>query len=152
MKFKVVYFGSDGLHRRDVLRRAGFVINHCPSLIDLVGAMKDEPDVVVIGEIDIDRVPCATAIVRGLSRVPMVYFESGIEEAPNDIDLTIDLCTPPIRWLAEIERLINHSRAKSTTVWSGVSSPRSSMRYSRSAVQTAVSFKASDFGKGAMTS
>jgi hypothetical protein len=114
MADRILYFGRDDCNRIIVLRRAGYDIHTCPSLVTLDTALQDrpEPDAVVIpGVVPMPERHNAVTLVNSLSSAPLVLFESGYDGPDeSEFDLVIPNLTPPEEWLESISQTIERSR------------------------------------------
>jgi hypothetical protein len=115
MAARILHFGTDDCSRIVVLRRAGYAIDPCPSLVTLDTALQDrpEPDAVVIpGVVPTPARHHAITLVHSRSSAPLVLFESGnYSPDESEFDLVIPTFTPPEEWLETISQIIEASRA-----------------------------------------
>jgi hypothetical protein len=114
MAARVIHFGVDKCHRLNVLKRAGYAVDACSSLVQLRHALQSEIDADVVMMSDDDgSVPSeAIALTHAESLIPVIFFPStDRSEETAGFDLVVPTFTPPEDWLLDLAILIVRSRA-----------------------------------------
>ncbi|KAA6465236.1 hypothetical protein DYQ86_04635 [Acidobacteria bacterium AB60] len=107
-----LYFGVDTCFRARVLRGAGYEVDECRTVPEMVEWFKagQNADVVCISEEpDAEK---AVAIVHALSAAPIVQFCEVVPfSPPQNVGLVVPAFTQPRVWLDELADLIALTRA-----------------------------------------
>ena len=116
-KIHAVYFDAENTElRAAVLRAAGYDVKECFSLTELADCLKANQgaDLVCIADTWDKPAEGALALARGLSKAPIVLFESnGHSYSHRSWDLEVESPTSPSEWLADIAELLAESRVGS---------------------------------------
>jgi hypothetical protein len=109
MAARVIHFGVDDCHRLMVLRSAGYSVDNCDSLGQLITKLETdgEADAVVMSDCDGISTEEAASLARTHTKAPVVLFRStnrSVEESA--FDLVVHSLTPPEVWLNEVDALI----------------------------------------------
>jgi hypothetical protein len=116
MAARVVHFGLNDCYRVDVLKTAGYSVDHCQSIERLHSNLIQfpDPDAVAIAEWEgmEPEVSLAVRIARATCAAPLILFrrQDGYVKT-SDFDLVIPPLAPITAWLGDLETLINSSRA-----------------------------------------
>jgi hypothetical protein len=113
MAARVIHFGVDKCHRLNVLKRDGYAVDACSSLVQLRHALQSEIDADVVMMSDDDGfVPSqAIAMTHAESLIPVIFFPStDRSEETTCFDLVVPTFTPPEDWLLDLAILIVRSR------------------------------------------
>ena len=112
MAIRIAYLGDNTSHRVAVLQAAGYLVEHCGSLLELAPALDAgcNLDAVLVSE------EAASggflALTRSCFRPPLVLFH---RDPAKRIGLAFDLLIPTLHrpevWLAELRLLIERTRA-----------------------------------------
>lgn len=89
---RIVHLRADNLHREPSLRRIGFHVDECSSLVELVIALKTRADPVTIGAVGAQLVPCAIAIVRGMAMRAYRSLLCVLDDCRQAVNLPIEPC------------------------------------------------------------
>ena len=114
MAARIFHFGGDGCNRLAVLQLAGYQVDNCDSLPDLLAALIDDQpaDAVVITELTGDPEEVVVETAREHCHAPIILFQSpDCHCLVADFDLVIPTLTPPRWWLDKIAAMIEHSKA-----------------------------------------
>lgn len=114
MAARIIHFGGDGCNRLAVLELAGYEVQSCNSVSDLLSALSDDhqPDAVVITELGGDPEESTVELARERSEAPLILFQSAdCRCSEAEFDLVIPTLTPPRFWLERIAAAIERSRA-----------------------------------------
>ncbi len=114
MAARVIHFGVDKCQRLNILKRAGYSLDVCSSLVHLRLALNSEIDAdVVMMSDDEGSVPAeAISLTRSESLVPVIFFPSSDRSTESaQFDLVVPTFTPPEDWLLDLALLIVRSRA-----------------------------------------
>jgi hypothetical protein len=114
MAARVVHFGIDKCHRLNLLKRAGYAVDTCNSLVQLRHALQSEIDADVVMMSDDDGcVPSdAIALTHAESLIPVIFFPSSDRsEETAWFDLVVPTFTPPEDWLLDLAIMVVRSRA-----------------------------------------
>lgn len=114
MAARIIHYGTDECHRLTVLRRSGYSVDECNSLIQLSDALsvEDGADAVFFSETEGVLPEAAVSLAKARPQVPFVLFRcsnGGYKE--ETFDLVIESLTPPQKWLNEVQALIVRSQA-----------------------------------------
>ena len=123
----ILHIGIDDCHRAAVLRSAGYDVEECASLQQLVTALDEMPgaDAVILSESENIVPELVSRLVRGRSAAPAIFFcRSNCRVSTEDFDLVIPPLTPPETWLKQASSLLERLRmvraqAKSLTDQAG---------------------------------
>jgi hypothetical protein len=99
-----------------VLRRAGYVVEDCDSLIKLRAVLANVAAVDAVLMCDSDGVSPREAVAAAQARspLPVIFFRNAnIASEESGYDLVVPCLTPPQVWLNDVEALIERSRAES---------------------------------------
>jgi hypothetical protein len=115
---RVIHFGPDECHRMMVLRSAGYAVEECGSLMQLLAVLASAAGVEAVVMSDTDGIPPrqAAAVVRDHSSLPVILFRNtnrAYEE--SGFDLVVDCLTPPETWLNDLNMIIERSRTELRT-------------------------------------
>jgi hypothetical protein len=115
MAARVIHFGVDDCYRLSVLRRAGYDIDDCSSLVQLQAALesKREADAVMVNDCNGSVPELAISLARSWSSAPIILFpnSSRTYNAEDEADLVVPSFTPPEEWLLKLANLIVRSRS-----------------------------------------
>lgn len=114
MAARVIHFGVDQCYRLSVLRRAGYDVDRCGSLIQLCEVLEfaGEADAVMVNDSDGSVPPQAISLARTRTSAPIILFPNSSRiYRTADIDLVVPSFTPPEEWLLDLANLIVRSRA-----------------------------------------
>lgn len=95
---RVIYFGPDDCHRLTVLRRAGYVVEDCDSLIQLRAVLANVADVDALLMCDSDGVSPREAVAAAQARspLPVIFFRNAnIASEASGYDLVVPYLTTP---------------------------------------------------------
>jgi hypothetical protein len=108
MAAKIVYFGTDTCYRLAVLRRAGYVVENCKSLDDLLGALgSSQVSAILTTDRDVDVSNELVRLVRARPYLPLILFRDSNRDCDERrFDLVIAALTWPPRWLSDLQGLI----------------------------------------------
>lgn len=113
MAARLIHFGLDDCYRVNVLRRAGYEIDDCTSLVQLREALESnaEADAVMLNGVHGSIPFQAISITRSRIPAPIVLFTNPGHTYPIDkIDLIVPAFTRPTEWLLDLAKLIIHYR------------------------------------------
>ena len=113
MAARVIHFGVDQCYRLSVLRRAGYDVDNCGSLIQLCEALDStgETDAVMVNDSDGSVPSQAISLARSRTSAPIILFPHSIRTySTADFDLVVPCFTPPEEWLLDLANLIVDSR------------------------------------------
>ena len=108
------YCATDSAHFSAVLRSAGYVVDECVSMGELVRRLRCEQaaDLVCIADAWDRPAEGALAAARVFSRAPIVLFRSSSHHYLQRVwDLEIEPFTHPSDWLADVEELLSATKA-----------------------------------------
>lgn len=111
MAARIVHFGGDGCNRLAILESAGYEVEDCGSLPELVAALNHPSDAVVITELGGDPNESVVERIRECCSAPIILFQSlDCRCSLGEFDVVIPNLTPPRSWLDKISATIEGSR------------------------------------------
>ena len=113
----VLHIGMDDCHRVAVLRSVGYRVDEVASLPQLAAALGKTvaPLAVVLTESEAIPPSQAVTIAREHSAAPVIFFpKSNYGVSEDEFDLVIQPLTSPEKWLQDVSRLLEWSRAVRT--------------------------------------
>jgi hypothetical protein len=113
MAARVIHFGIDESHRLTVLRRAGYEIEKCSSVVQLRAALHAdvEADAVMVNDLDGSVPEDAISLARSHSSAPLILFPNPDRSySMTEFDLVVPRFTPPEEWLLDLANLIVKAR------------------------------------------
>lgn len=112
---RVIHFGTDDCHRLMVLRSAGYVVENCRSLVQLLACLADgaPADALLMSDGEGVSPQEAAALARANSSLPVVLFRNtNVTYEESGFDLVVQCLTPPKVWLNEVDALIERIRSE----------------------------------------
>ncbi len=106
---RIVHFGKEDLYRVMVLRQAGYKVQTCSSVAELMHAFESGTLVALICISEGTEPPPSEALMIAKTNclAPVILFRSTSRTYSDfRFDLEIEPLTPPDRWLSEIERIL----------------------------------------------
>lgn len=115
MAARVIHFGLDNCHRRDVLRRDGYEVTEPSSLLELITYLRNATlsfDAVVLSE-DEEMVPASVLrAIRSETGAPVILFRRTNRQLDESgFTRVIEVLTSPVKWLHELEQVIAEHRS-----------------------------------------
>ena len=98
MSARIVHFGDDRFNRLGPLRDAGYSIEACTTLEELLGALDSDapPDALTIAETDDLPLDEVLAIARSRSSVPLIIFRGSTRPLNrSEFNLVVPLLAQP---------------------------------------------------------
>lgn len=112
MAASVLYFGTDECNRVQVLRTAGYSVLECNKIDDLKLALNTSPQPSAVLIRCSGRCKPAIKIIHTAALAPVIVFPNPDNfEIEESVDLVVPPLTPPAKWLRELAKLIEKSRA-----------------------------------------
>ena len=116
MTGRIIHVGLDEQFRVPVLENAGYLVDICLSVDSFQASLVASPgaDAIAITDNAPKALLKAASLVLAthVSTVPLIYFKgSSADLDDSDFDLAIPPLTPPVDWVAEVEKLIAERRA-----------------------------------------
>ena len=109
-----LYYGAtDSPYLPDVLRSAGYAVEECESVGELVRLLKSEQktDLVCVAETWDRPAEGALAAARAFTEAPIVLFRSSNHHYLQQVwDLEIPPLTNPSEWLVDVAELLDETR------------------------------------------
>jgi hypothetical protein len=105
---RVLHFGEDTSHRVAVLRLAGYTVDSCASLEQMISWFRAgrQADVVCVSEEPECAAEGVLAVARTFSQAPLVLFRANtFNYLQRNWNLEVPPLTPPEVWLVELARL-----------------------------------------------
>lgn len=106
---RVLHFGEDTNHRVAVLRLAGYTVDSCASLEQMISWFRggQRVDVVCVSEEPGCTAEGVLAVARTFSQAPLVLFRANtFNYLQRSWNLEVPPLTPPEVWLVELARLL----------------------------------------------